>query len=127
MSSYFYAKDIIHQKSCVVTPQQSGIVERTYRHLLEVACACVPSTFTSLILGWFFANSNLYNKQVAYSCSVQQISQWTFVFSNTKLFSFRFFGYLLYASTLTVIRSKFNSRARKCIFLGYLFGVKGYK
>jgi len=36
---YYANKGIIHQKTCVDTPQQNGIVERKHKHLLEVARA----------------------------------------------------------------------------------------
>ena len=38
-SSYFRENRIIHQPSCVRTPQQNGSVERKYRHILNVARA----------------------------------------------------------------------------------------
>jgi len=38
-TKYFMAKGILHQTSCVETPQQNGVVERKYNHLLETSRA----------------------------------------------------------------------------------------
>ena len=39
MSQYFSSKGIIHQTTCIETPQQNCIVERKHQHLLNVTRA----------------------------------------------------------------------------------------
>ena len=39
LGTYLKNNGIVHQSTCVETPQQNGIAERKNRHLLEVVCA----------------------------------------------------------------------------------------
>ena len=50
LNPYLASNDIIHQTSCIDTPQQNGVVERKNRHLLDVARSMlfsmnVPKTY----------------------------------------------------------------------------------
>jgi hypothetical protein len=38
MTDFFSSKGIIHQLTCVETPQQNPVAERKHQHLLNVAC-----------------------------------------------------------------------------------------
>jgi hypothetical protein len=126
--TYFFAqKGIVHQKSCVETPQQNGRVERKHQHILNVGRALLfqsklPKHFWSyaLLHATFLINrvsTHLLHNQSPYQVLYNQ---------TPDISQFKVFGSLCFASTLTSHRSKLDSRARKAIFLGYPPGMKGY-
>ena len=112
------------------TPQQNGWVERKHRHILNVAralrfqaslpiqfwgeCVCVliaayliNRTLTKLLKG-----KSPYEAIFEYKPSCDEI---------------RTSGTLYYARNNPRTKDKFASRSRRCVFLGYPFGKKGWR
>ena len=126
MKQYFLDHGIVFQTSCVGTPQQNGRVERKHQHILNVARAlrfqgnlpiafwgeCVLSAgylinrTPSLVLNGKTPYSVLYGREPAYN-------------------HLRILGSLCYAHVKT--RDKFASRSRRCVFVGYPYGQKGWR
>ncbi|XP_074306349.1 uncharacterized protein LOC141641591 [Silene latifolia] len=125
----FQRHGIVHQRSIVGRPQQNGHVERKHRHLIETARALrlhanLPIKFwgdsiltatylinkmPTAILGWKSPFEVLLGKQPTYS-------------------ELRVFGCLCYGpvSKTNTSRDKFAAKGRKCVFIGYPYGQKGY-
>jgi len=124
--NFYSSKGIERQTSCVETPQQNGRVERKYQHILNVARALL---FQSKLPKQFRSYSVLH---VVYIINriptplLQNKSPYFHRFDHDcDLNNFKVFGCLCYASTLQNHRTKFDSRAKKSLFLGYKQGVKG--
>ena len=125
----FYAKEgIIHQTSCVDTPQQNRRLERKHRHILNVARAlrfqanlplffwgeCVLTAAhlinrtPSKVLGGNTPYEVLFHRKLSYD-------------------HLRVFGSLCFAQHHSKQKDKFGSRNKRCIIMGYPYGKKAYK
>ena len=119
--------DIMHQTSCVETPQQNVVVERKHQHILNIARSIMfhsnmPKQYWSYVVchAIFIINhipSATMQFQIAYELLDKQKPNISFL---------KVFGCLCFVSTLTNNRNEFDPRSRKCIFLGFKAGVKGY-
>ena len=125
---FFDENGILLQTSCVHTPQQNGRVERKHRHILEVARALrfqasLPIEFWGECThtAAFLINrtpTKILNGKTPYEYLYGVPP------SNDLL---RVFGCLCYAHNKMRHKDKFSSRSRRCVFLGYPFGKKGWK
>lgn len=123
----FYAsKGIIHQTSCVESPQQNGRVERKHQHLLNVGRAIL---FQSKLPKKFWSYAILHATFIINKLPTQVLNNLSphFILHNAHpdMHSLKVFGSLAFASTLRMHRTKFEPRGRKCVFLGYKNGMKG--
>lgn len=125
---FFDAKGIIFETSCVATPQQNGRVERKHRHLLNVARALrfqahLPLQFWAECVS---AAAFLINRTP--SPNLGDRTPYELLHNRVPPYSsFRVFGCLCFATQNPRIRDKFAPRSRKCVFIGYPPGKRGWR
>ncbi|KAL2242389.1 UNVERIFIED_CONTAM: Retrovirus-related Pol polyprotein from transposon RE1 [Sesamum indicum] len=124
----FKDKGIIHETTCVHSPQQNGIVERKHQHLLQVArslmfFAKMPQKFwvESLLTATYLINRMP-------TAVLKWRSPYEILYNKTPEYGhLKTFGCLCFATNVIPHKRKFEPRALRCVFLGYAQGKKGYK
>jgi hypothetical protein len=127
LPSFYSSKGTIHQKSCVETPQQNARVERKHQHILNVGRALL---YQSKLPKCYWSYAMLHATFIINCVTtpvLHNISPYQKLFDKIPdLASFKVFGSLCFASTLSAHRTKLEPKARKSLFLGYTNGYKGY-
>jgi transposase InsO family protein len=126
---FLESRGIIHQTSCVRTPQQNGIAERKNGPILAIARALMLQMNVPKI---FWADAVLtaaYLLNRMPSRILKGKSPFEMFFPGKNPFSVppRVFGCVSFVHNHSPNRDKLDPRAHKCIFLGYSRTQKGYR
>lgn len=128
LTKYFEEKGIIDQTSCVSTPQQNGRVERKHRHILNVARsllfqANLPVRFwgESVLAAAHLINrtpTKVLGGKTPYEVLYKKVPSYDDI---------KTFGCLCFVHHARRDKDKFGVRSKRCVFVGYPFGKKGWK
>ena len=133
LSSYFQKEGIIHESSCVNTPQQNGVAERKNGHLLAVTRALlfqqhVPKSYWGEAV---LTSTHIINRLPSTTLGLKTpMEVLSFFYPNVQTsnnLTPRIFGCTSFVHVHNNNRGKLDPRAIKCIFVGYSSTKKGYK
>lgn len=128
MLDYFDTHDIIFQTSCVGTPQQNGRVERKHQHILNVGRALMFQGNLSITFWGECVLGAVYLINRTPYCLLQNKTPFEILFGQAPDFDeLKVFGCLAFAHNQKAKGNKFAPRSRKCVFIGYPHGKKGWK
>ncbi|KAM1503397.1 hypothetical protein ACFXTO_028641 [Malus domestica] len=128
MLQYISSQGIIHQTSCVGTPQQNGVAERKNRDILEKTRALmlhmhVPKKFWSFaILTATYLINRLPSHVLGFKSPYEVLKGRKINLTHLKVF-----GRVCFVHIQALNRDKLDARATKCVFVGYSSTQKGYK
>ncbi|CAH9120172.1 unnamed protein product [Cuscuta epithymum] len=128
-NQFMTSRGMLHQSSCVHTPQQNGVAERKNRHLVDTARTLLLHSHTppqywadAVLTACHLINrmpSSVLNNEIPYSI----------LFPARDLFPLppHVFGCVCFVHDTTPGLAKMAARSIKCIFLGYSRLQKGYR
>lgn len=128
LSDFFLATGVVHQNSCVYTPQQNGLVKRKHRSLLNVARALRFHSSVPINL-WgdcILSAAHILNRTP--STQLNGLTPYEVLFFQPPIFTeLKVLGCLCFASVVPRPTDKYALKAIKAVFFGYPFAKKGYR
>jgi len=119
---------IIHQTSCIDTPEQNGVAEKKHRHIVKTArsfllSAFIPSEFWGeVVLTTVSLINTIPSSHNSGFSPFEKLYGYILDYSSFRVFSCTCFVLHPHAKC-----SKLFSRSVMCVFLGYAEGKKGYR
>ncbi|KAL2630872.1 hypothetical protein R1flu_015558 [Riccia fluitans] len=125
---YCEQEGITHHLTMFYTPEQNGVVERLNRTLLEQTRSMLSHSGLPPEFWAEAANTATYLVNLSPCSAVQLKTPFELWHKQVPDYSrLRVFGCVAYAHTPRKNRTKLDPKAKKCYFLGYQQGVKGYR
>lgn len=128
LGDFFQEKGIVHQTSCVNTPQQNGHVERKQRHILNVARALLFQSKMPVKFWGEAISTATHVINMTPTNILKYRSSYEVLFGTRPPYdTLRVFGSLCYVHRRDRDKDKLGERSRRCVFVGYPFGKKAWR
>ena len=126
--AYMKEKGIVHQTTVPYNPAQNGVSERMNRTIVETALSMMSQSKMPMEFWAEAVNTAVYLRNRSPTTTLNGITPFEALFNRKPDVShLRVFGCLAFAHIPKEQRKKFEEKSRKCIFVGYPDGTKGYK
>lgn len=120
MKEFYQNKGIVHETSCIDTPQQNGALERKHGHLLNVARALHFQANLPIRLWGECVLTATYIINRTPTPLLSGKTPYELLFGSIPSYShLKVFGCLCFATNTSSAKTKFDTRASHCVFLGY--------
>ena len=133
LTTFFQTNGIIHETSCLYTPQQNGLAEQKFRYMLETSRSLlfhmhVPKFFLGeAVLTAIHLLNCLPSRVLQQSTPIDCLQQFFPHVSLRTNLILHVFGCVCFALNCRIPRDKLDPRALRCIFIGYSSTQKGYR
>ena len=133
LSPYFQSQCILHESSCVNTPQQNGVAKRKNGHLLNTTRALLfqgnvlKSYWGEAVLTTTHLINRIPSRLLDNKSPVEVLKSFYPHFKTSNGLTPRVFRCTTFVHVHSQHKDKLDPRAITCVFLGYSSTQKGYK